>query len=334
MQCPNCGRHIQEESAVCQFCGQHFEEEKKGTRNRIIAGFLIVVVGLSLFHFLQYETENADILVRAAAVEMQRGTELLQEAERAFYSLREVQVEATEHVHSEIVYADQSQERVKHILQNLDDALTYLERAEKFFSMCEDLALPGWYHHYVDLELQIVQEYKEYDHLLKEAAQNCDTYYEFAQYYLAGEQQLIDLLADMDRGNDNLEQEEYRFAVAAYESAVGHLVQAQKAYVKASKIIDLPYVDDFLSNLDSLEKALSDLSEAAHQLELGNVENAAFLAALGITEVESAMTINKLQLKIQAAQWYKTHISIYITEIEQVKSEIEELEKEADRTRK
>jgi HAMP domain-containing protein len=93
-------------------------------------------------------------------------------------------------------------------------------------------------------------------------------------------------------------------------------------------------VNDFLSNLDNLEKALNNLSEAAHQLELGNVENATFLAALGITEVESAITVNKLQLKAQAAQWYKTHIGVYITEIEQIKSEIEELEKEASRTRK
>ena len=357
MQCPNCGRYIREESTICEYCGRSVRREREKEREKermkeekdeergeketeregvkktryilsrkyVAAIFLGAVLVLSLVHFLQYETEDADTLVRAARKEMERGSELLHKVETELHTLREVQLEALDEVVSEKNYASQSKEVATSILIFLDEAEPHFEKAVEFLEKTEKLRLPGWYREYVNREKEITQIYNDYTTTLRTLAANVIMYYGFAEQYLTGEQLLINLMNDIDRGNDHLERGDYAFAFAAYESASDQAKEAQEAYKMASKMIDLPYISDFLSNLTYLERALFSLSEAAHQMELGNTEEASALAALGAKELASMIHVNRLQLKAQASEWYKTHVTEVEEELKKLQSEIEQL---------
>ena len=334
MQCPVCGRYIQRERTICIYCGHRIGNEKqnenedkkqKKRTNYVIALFLVAVITLSLFHFLRYDTESAEKLVQAAKKEVERGSELLQKAELEFYTLREIQLEAADHISPERNYASQSREKVHSILLDLDAAEPAFIRAEEFLEKTERLRLPGWYRQYVDLQKEIVQKTKEYCTLLRTLSNNFTVYYTFAEYYLSGEQLMVNLMNDMDRGNDHLEREDYTFACAAYDSALAQLKEAQRVYTTAVNLIDVAYMHDLLSNLNYLERALYTLSEAAHQMEMENVETATFLADMGEKEIESMVSMNKLQLKTQITEWYKSNITNIFEKIDALKSEIEEL---------
>jgi hypothetical protein len=334
MQCPSCGRYLREESTVCYYCGYHTEEEKIETplplKKYVIASFLVIVVGLSLFYVMRYETENADKLVRAARKEVEKGSELLQKVESGLYPLRAVQVEAIDQISAEKNYASQSREGITSVLQYLDSAEPHFERAEAFLEKTEGMRLPDWYYPFIDTEKDIIQKHKEYTRVLRALCINSEMYYEFAELYLQGEQLVIDLMNDMDRGTDHLESGDYTFAFAAYDSALQRAKEAQELYRAASKIIDLPYINGLLLNLNYLERALYNLSEAAHQMELGNTEEASFLAALGTNEVSSMIHMNKLQLKIEVTEWYKNNVTDLFNKLSNLQSEIEELEKEQE----
>ncbi|MBU7010665.1 MAG: hypothetical protein HXS46_08235 [Theionarchaea archaeon] len=296
----------------------------------IIVFLFAIVLGLSSFHFLQYETEKADRLIKAAAREINNGSELLHTVETDLRSEREIQFTAVDNFNLEREYAGQCAETVHTLLPLLDEASAYFEHAEEFLEKAKTLKLPHHYHQYINLETTLLKTYTEYDEALRTLCTNYLLYYQFADHFLTGEQLLLELTDDMDRGNDNLESGTYQFAAAAYESALQQLKNAQKAYEHASKILDLPYMDDLLSNIVHMERALYNLSEAARQLELGNVDQANLLAALGSEEIESVTTVTKLQLKIQATQWYAEHITALIEDIDEVKSEIEELKTETE----
>lgn len=336
MLCPCCGRYLQK-NTVCNYCGHSIKNEnengkepknnkvKKKRTHYVITLFLIAVITLSLFHFLQYETESADKLVRAAEKEVEKGSELLQKAEHELHTLREIQLEAKDRISSERDYISQSREKIHSILSHLDAAEPAFERAEAFLEKTEQLRLPGRYRQHVEVEKEIVQKYTEYCELVRTLCNNFTVYYTFSEYYLTGEQLFINLMGDMDRGNDNLEREDYTFACAAYDSALIQLKEAHTAYTTALNLIDLPYIHDLLSNLDYLERALYSLSEAAHQMELENVEHAAFLAALGEKEIESMTELDKLQLKTHITEWYTTNITDIFTKIDTLTTEIEAL---------
>lgn len=334
MQCPSCGRYLREESTVCTYCGYHKEEEKNETPFPLkkfgIASFLIIVVGLSLFYVTRYETDDADKLVRAARKEVEKGSDLLQKVESELYPLRAVQVEASDQISAEKNYASESRVCITSVLQYLNAAEPHFERAEAFLEKTEGMRLPGWYYQYVDTEMDIIQKHKEYTRVLRTLCINSEMYYEFAELYLQGEQLVIDLMNDMDRGTDHLESEDYTFAFAAYDSALQQAKEAQEVYRAALKIIDLPYIDGLLSNVNYLERALYNLSEAAHQMELGNTEEANFLAALGTNEVSSMIHMNKLQLKTEVTEWYKNNVTDLFNELSSLQSEIEELKKEQE----
>ncbi len=344
MQCPTCGRHIHRKSIVCHYCGQHFgKEEREGkekrkernmTRKHIAALFFVIILGFSLVYFLQYETEDADRLVRAARKEVERGSELLEKVEAELTTLKEIEFESADNINACKEYASQSKEKVQALLLTIDEASTFFDRAEEFLEKAEKLRIPSWYRQYVYLEKEIVAKYKEYVSILETVSTNCSVYYEFAECYFEGEQCMTGLMDDMDRGTDNLERGDYQFAVAAYETALQQIREAQKEYVSASKLIDLPYINDFLSNLSHMERALYSLSEAARQLDLGNVDEANLLASLGTKELESLVPVNRGQLKAQITDWYTTYIAEGFQHIEHLRSEIAELEREAEALRK
>ncbi len=304
--------------------------KKIPVNGKYIVLIFIIVLGLSSFYFLQYETEKADRLTKAAAREINNGSELLHKVEADLRLLREIQFTAVDNVNSEREYAGQCTETVRTLLPLLDEASAHFEHAEAYLEKAKTLRLSHHYHQYISLETTRLKTYTEYDDALHTLCTNYLLYYQFAAQFLTGEQLLLELTDDMDRGNDNLESGAYQFAAAAYESALQQLTDAQKAYERASKILDLPYMDDLLSNIAHMERALHNLSEAARQLELGNVDQANLLAALGSEEIESVTTVTKLQLKIQAAQWYAEHITALIEEIDEMKSEIEELKTETE----
>ncbi len=312
------------------YCGQSFEEKKIITRRRGIAVIILAVFMLSFFYSFRYETDKADKLVRAAEIEMERGNNYLQQVRSALLSFKEVPVEAVDHTHAEIMHVSQTKDAAESVLSTLDEALISFERAEKFLEKAENLRLPDWYHQYCTCTQETVNHCKTLCTLFKGLAAAYADYYAFAAYYLAGDLALLDLMSDLDRGNDNLEQGDYVFASAAYEAAVTHLNEAQHAYTTASTLIDLPYVTDSLTNLTHLERALDNLTEAARQLQLGNETHAQVLAALGITEIESVVLVGRLQLKHQLTEWYQQHIAAAITEAEQLEAEIRLLEQKAE----
>ena len=342
MRCPSCGRYIFKESTSCQYCGHQFGKEsgngkrkkRRITRRHIAAFFVVILLGIFLFYFLQHETETADRLVRAAQKEVEKGVEILQEVERELYTLREIQFENVDNINSERDYALQSREKVQLLMPRLDEASVFFERAEAFCEKVEELSLPGWYRQYINVETEIVKTYAEYCTALKTISTNLIVYYEFSEHYLLGEQLLANLMDDMDRGNDNLERGEYGFAVAAFETALEQIRKAQEEFAAASKMIDLQYMTDFLSNVICMERALYNLSEAARQLELGNVDQANLLASLGTKELESLNPVNKVQLKTQISQWYAGYITEEFHRIEQLKYQGAELENEAEALRK
>jgi hypothetical protein len=333
MECPGCGRYIQRGSTVCHYCGLYVVEdngkEKKLTRKHGAALFLILIVGGSLFHFFQYETESADRLVRAARKERETGSELLQTVEAELKSLREVQLETQDHFLSEMNYASQSRERIRTVLLSLDAAVPALERADIFLEKCEELRIPDWYRSSVELEQEIVQKYREYCSVLEILSSNYSDYYKFAEYFLEGEQLMVSAMDNMDRGNDHLERGDYTFAYAAYQTARDQVIEAQTAYGAAVTVVDLSYLHDLISNVDHIKRALSSLSEAAHQMDMQNTEQASLLTALGMQEMELLVELNRLHLKMQVAQWVDTTITAYIEQLEQLQSEIEQGEKEA-----
>lgn len=325
MYCPSCGRYIPSESALCHYCGQRIE---KGKRNKkVIAFFLVAVLGLSLLYFLQYETEDADTLVKAAKKEMERGRENLMKVESQLRTFDEMQFETTDSIQNQTDSASQQQDKVQALLPLLDEAEASLGRAEKFLEKTHNLRLPSSYRQSVNKETEQVHAYREYVTALRTLATHYATYYSFAEHYFAGEQYLFNLMVDTDRGNTNLESGDYTFAYAAYGSALQQLTKAREEYVAASKLIDFSFMSNLLSDLDHLEKALYNLSEAAHQLELGNTENANFLAALGTKEAQLIEAADKSQLKAQISQWYTLQIEGMIKKIETLKREIEEREK-------
>jgi predicted nucleic acid-binding Zn ribbon protein len=333
MECPGCGRYIPEESTVCQYCGHTLKKEKKINRNLIIVFLLAGILVVSLFfNFFQYETENADTLIRAFEKEIDNGSTLLQKAESGLQSLREIQIETIENIRSERDYASQSMEKISIILADARKAETAFERADTFLKRTDDLRLPGWYRQYVNGEKEVLHLYTEYKKTLETISTNYLVYYGFAEHFLAGEQLLVSVMDDIDRGNDHLERGDYTFAKAAYRSASDLLIGAQKEYTAASKLLDLPYITDFLSNVNHLQRALDHLKEAAHQMELENVDEASLLVTLGMQEMQSLTGVNKLQLKIQAANWYQSTIMQEFETLDALKSEIEELEKENVRT--
>ncbi len=325
MYCPSCGRYISSGSALCNYCGQHIE---KGKRNKkVIAFFLVVVLGLSLLYFLQYETENADTLVKAAKKEIERGREHLMKVESQLRTFDEMQFETTDSIQNQRDSASQQRDKVQALLPLLDEAEASLGRAEKFLEKTQNLRLPSSYRESVNQETEQVNTYREYVAALRTLATHYATYYSFAEHYFAGEQHLFNLMVDMDRGNTNLESDDYTFAYAAYESALQQLTKARGEYVAASKLIDFSFMNNLLSDLDHLEKALYNLSEAAHQLELGNTENANFLAALGTKEAQLIEAADKYQVKAQVSQWYALQVRGMVQKIETLKREIEEREK-------
>jgi tetratricopeptide (TPR) repeat protein len=330
MFCPNCGRYIPPDTLVCQYCGEDFSPRKRFPADKIAGLAVVVVLGVSAFYFMNYETEDADNLVRAALKEMQNGNEILQTVESELRGAEEIQFELEIYTKSELEYVEKTKEEIQGVLPLVEDASSSYERAETFLTSCEGLRLPGWYHEYIRMQLKIVSAQKEYGAVLQKAGESCVTYYEFASYYLEGEQLLLTVMADMNRGNDNLEMKDYQFAFTAYESAIENLTEAEKAYSAAAKIIDLPYVDDSLTNMGHLEKALDSLSEAAHQLEMGNTENASLLAELGIQEMGSLIEVNKMQLKMQVSDWYKMHITDEMKKAQELNQTIKELEEEAE----
>ena len=333
MECPGCGRYIHEESTVCQYCGHTLKKEEKINRNLIIVFLLVGILVISLFfNFFQYETEQADVLIRAFEKEIDNGNTLLQKAESELQSLREIQMETIENIRSERDYASQSMEKISIILEDVRTAETAFERADTFLKKTDDLRLPGRYRQYVSREKEVIQLYTECTKTLETISANYLVYYGFAEHFLAGEQLLISVMDDIDRGNDHLERGDYTFAKAAYRSASDLLIGAQKEYTAASRLLDLPYINDFLSNVNHLQRALDHLKEAAHQMELENVDEANLMVTLGIQEMQFLTGVNKLQLKIQAANWYQSNVMQGFKTLDTLKSEIEELEKENVRT--
>ena len=330
MQCPNCGRHTHEKSVVCDYCGQQIEQQKRGIRKHFIAIFLIAVVALSLFHFLRYDTERADKLVRAATIEMERGNGKLQEVESTLHTLREVKFDAPDSIPREKTYAFQSRESISHVLPHLDESMVFFERAEELLKRTDSFDLPARYQQYVATEMEVVQRYKEYVTALRTLCDNLLLYYEFAEHYCSGEHSMTSIMKDMDRGNDNLERGDYDFAAAAYELCLHQLQIAQEEYTHASKAIDFSYITDLISNLTHLERALHDLSEAAHQMDQEKMDLASLLAELGAEEGQLIVRMDRLQLKTQIAEWYALHVTDIMKKIDALKAEIETLQEEAE----
>jgi tetratricopeptide (TPR) repeat protein len=330
MFCPNCGRYIPADTLVCQYCGVDFSPKKRLPADKITGLAVVVMLGVSAVYFMNYETEDADNLVRAALKEMRNGDEMLQTVEGELRGTEEIQFESENHTKSELEYVVKTKGEIQRALPLLEDASSSYERAETFLTSCEGLRLPGWYHEYIRMQLKIVSTQKEYGAVLQKAGESYILYYEFASHYLEGEQLLLTVMADMNRGNDHLEMKDYQFAFAAYESAIENLNEAEKAYSAAAKTIDLPYVDNSLTNMGHLEKALDSLSEAAHQLEMGNTENASLLAELGIREMGSLIEVNKMQLKMQVADWYRMHITDEMKKAQELNQTVSELEEKAE----
>ena len=308
MHCPRCGREISNSTASCDYCGIQLKK-KNSNRTLYIGLSIIVLVGLSLFYFLKYDTDEADIMILAAQREMEKGISLVRETEEDLNSLREVHHEIIDHAMKEREYASRSAEMMLSASIRLEEAAYSFERAESFYSKCQSLHLSNQKDEYLDLELQLVAVYREYVSILSELCHNYITYYQFSVPYLAGEQLLVTILSDMDRGNDHLEGEDYTFAVAAYEAALRKLGLLTEEYTQAHEVLQLQYTGDFLSNLEHLENALNDLRDAARQLEEGNVVLANFLALEGMNEVQSFLNINQSAFQTQMASWYRIHIT-------------------------
>ncbi|MBU7022919.1 MAG: zinc ribbon domain-containing protein [Theionarchaea archaeon] len=330
MFCPNCGRYIPPDTLICQYCGEDFSPKRRFPVDKIAGLAVVVVLGMSVVYFMDYETADADNLVRAALKEMQNGNEILQTVESELRGAEEIQFESEDHTKSELEYVEKTKEEIQRVLPLLEDASSSYERAEAFLASCEGLRVPGWYHEYVRIQLKIVSAQKEIGAALQKAGESYVMYYEFASYYLGGEQRLLTVMTDMNRGNDNLEMKDYQFAFTAYESAIENLIEAEEAYIAAAKIIDLPYIDNSLTNMGHLEKALDSLSEAARQLEMGNTGNASLLAELGTQEMGLLVDVNKMQLKMQVSDWYKMHITNEMQEVQELNQTIKELEEEAE----
>lgn len=329
MQCPTCGKDLQG-NTVCMYCGESFEEKRGITRNQCIAVILLAVMALSLFYSVRYETDKADKLVRAAEIEMERGRTHLQQAKSTLLSFKDIQIEAVDHTNAELTYVLHAKEMAQRTLFTLEEASLSFERAETFLNNSENLRLSARYRQYCACTLQTVKECQTLCRTLHALAAAFTQYYGFAAHYLAGEVALLELMSDLDRGNDNLERGDLTFAFSAYESAVFHLKEAQHAYSTASDLIDLSYVTDSLTNLTHLERALDNLTEAARQLQLGNDAHAQILAALGVAEIESVVLVGRLQLKHQMTQWYQEHITAVIYEVEQIEAEIEALKQKTE----
>ncbi|MBU7039812.1 MAG: zinc ribbon domain-containing protein [Theionarchaea archaeon] len=333
MFCPNCGRYIPADSPVCQYCGVNFTPRDKFPADKVAALAVVVLLGASAVYFMNYKIEDADTLVRAALKEMREGDEILQLVEGRLNAAEDIQFESDSHSKSEWEYAVRTKGEIQRLLPLLEDASSSYERAATFLVSCKGLRLPGWYHEYVETQLEIVSIRREYCDVLSEVSESYIMYYDFASCYLDGEQLLLAVMVDMNRGNDHLETKDYQFAFAAYESAIESLTNAEKAYIAAARIIDISYIDDSLTNLEHLEKALDSLSEAAHQLEIGNTEHASLLAELGIQEMSSLIEVNKLQLKREVAAWYEMHITEKQGKAQQLRQAIEELEEKAESLR-
>ncbi len=330
MQCPHCGRR-QREGPTCRYCGQLLNpkngKETKEKRKReitLLAIFLAVVI-VSLFHFFYYETDDADTLINASEKEIERGKSLLQSVEQGLLALNQVQFETTSYS-SEKEYASQSQEKVEALLPGVDEALTSFEKAEEFLEKAQTLRLPGDYYKRIGLEMRRVEKYTDYAETLREMGTSLLLYYGCAVNYLSGEEQVLNLMADLDRGNDNLEGKDYQFAVTSYESALVHLEEARNYYLAAFNLIGLSYASDLLSNLDYMEGALDNLSEAAKKLQLENTDYANMLAAQGIEEMALMKPLAGAQLRSEIDTWYSTRITALIMKIAEIKAEIEELE--------
>ncbi|MBU7014044.1 MAG: zinc ribbon domain-containing protein [Theionarchaea archaeon] len=330
MFCPNCGRYVPADSPGCEHCGLDFRPKKRLPVDKIAAFAVMIVLGISAVYFMNYETEDADNLVRAALKEMQRGDEILQTVEGELFGAEEVQFESENHTRSELEYVEKMKGDVQCLLPLLEDASSSFERADTFLASCEELRLPGQYHEYVELQLKIVSTRKECCDVLQTVSESYVMYYEFAACYLEGEQLLLTVMTDMNRGNDHLEMKDYQFAFTAYESAIENLTDAEKAYTAAARVIDIPYIDDSLTNMEHLEKALDSLSEAARQLEMGNTENASLLAELGIRELGSLTEVNRLQLKLQVADWFEMYIAEKLRKAQELNLVIKELEDKAE----
>jgi len=309
MHCPRCGEEISDDTGSCEYCGFQYRKKNPHYRTTIISFSIIFIVGLSLFYFLRYDTDESDIMIQAAGREMEKGISIVKETEENLSLLRDVHHEIIDHAMVEREYASRSAELLRSAIVRLEEAAYSFERAKTFYTRCQSLHLSKQRNEYLDLELQLVTAYEEYVSILTELYQNYAIYYQFSVPYLTGEHLLVTILSDMDRGNDHLEGENYTFAAAAYESALRKLELLNQEYTQAHAILQLQYTSDFLSNLEYLERALNDLLDAAHQLEEGNVAIANFLALQGMNEVQSFLHINQSAFQTQMALWYHTHIT-------------------------
>ncbi|MBU7043369.1 MAG: hypothetical protein HXS47_07225 [Theionarchaea archaeon] len=315
MYCPRCGAQDYDEDEPCEFCGFTSRNKKRWSSKSILTSGVITLLVIScVYYYTQQDSGESDIMLQAAQKEMEKGIRILQEIENEMDSLRDVHHEIIDHAMKERQYASHSSDIVTSALPRLEEAAYSFERAEKFYRRCQSFHLSTQKKEYLSLELQRAAAYQEYGSTLTELCENYATYYQFSIPYLTGEQILITILSDMDRGNDHLEREDYTLAATAFASALRKLELLTEEYTQAYALLPLPYIDDFLSNLEHLDQALHNLAEAAQSLEEENVTYANFLAVQGMSEVQQFSQINQSAFQTQMTAWYQTHITALLQE--------------------
>jgi hypothetical protein len=331
MQCPRCGSRDFDDNKSCTSCG--FIKKKTPYKIISIGIFAVLLLASSVVYYVHTDPSESDIMLQAAEKEMEKGISLLQEIENDLDSLRDVHHEKVDHTMKEREFASRSSEKVNFAMLRLEETALTFQRAEMFFKRCQSIHLSTHQEEYLHLELQRVSTYQQYVSTLTELCGNYALYYQFSLYYLTGEQVLITILSDMDRGNDHLESEDYTLAAAAYESALRNLALLEQEFTQAHAVLQLQYVGDFLSNVNHLEQALHNLKDAAHNLEEGNVIIANFLATQGMEAVTRFSQINQSAFQTQMAVWYQTHVTDLLEKKNGLMKKIETIEEDISKER-
>jgi tetratricopeptide (TPR) repeat protein len=326
MQCPRCGSRDFDDGEPCASCG--FTKNKYPYKIISIGVFALLLLASSLIYYAQNNPHESDIMLQAAEKEMEKGISILQEIENDLDSLRDVHHETMNQAMKEREFASRSSEKVVSAIPRLEEAAFSFQRAENFYKKCQSIHLSTQQEKYLHLELQRVSTYQGYVSTLTELCGNYATYYQFSIFYLTGEQVLITILSDIDRGNDRLESEDYTLAAAAYESALRKLAVVDQEFTQAYAVLQLQYVGEFLSNMEHLEQALHNLKDAAQSLEKGNVVVANFLASQGLEAVQRFSKINQSAFQTQMAVWYQSHVTDLLKKKNGLLKKIESIEED------
>jgi len=342
VRCTECGFNNEDGSKFCSNCGSTLVPQKeperkksKGGRSKILIAAIIGISIVAVFSYItlfSYEIEEANDLVNRANSEIQNGNNLLTTSiSPQIADFREItfDLETESEQENEIQYARTSTQSAQQLMGTLSVIQGNFSTARDFFLETEDLRLPAWYHDYIELKIKAIDKDLERMSKIGELLTNYALYYEFAENYLRGRDELRTLMDQLGDGLEDVEGGNFSSAASAFQSALSHLRESTTQFDAASGIIPLDSLDQLLDQMEHVDSALEALSDATQLLSTGDIAQALTLLGLANNELDGLGEASTDLLEDQISSWYNQNIEGLLSEIEQLLTEITQYEQEA-----